>query len=692
MSSFQVLQETAIIPLQRTMDSRIFSPSKNHESMLRTGQATSPKYRPDIDGLRAVAMLSVLFYHFQVGPFTGGFVGVDVFFVISGYLITSLIHSETASGAFSIARFYERRVRRILPALFLMMLATTILAGSLLFPQDLMNYARSLIATALFGSNFFFWSTVDYFDIIAERKPLLHTWSLAIEEQFYLLYPALLWFLRDAMQPKLFQVVSAIFLVSLAANIWAIRFAPISDFYLLPFRAWELMLGAMLALSPLKSSARICTVLAWLGVALLLFSIFALSINTPFPGEYALLPCIGAAFLIYAGPQTIVGRALSLRPVVFIGLISYSLYLWHWPVLIFARYVVLRDLLFWEKLALILLSGLVATLSWVYVEKPFRTLGKIPRGYLLPLAGTGIAIFVIASAIGEFSRGLPQRFDLAFRSLVAATVRGPDPCQTPHIVGPHRFCRIGAQGTTPATFVIWGDSHAGAILPAVMDIVQREALSGYATGLGNCAPLAGVTMLTGATGKACRDYNDEAARLATEKSIRTVVLAAKWAAYAEGTHFSIDDGGPSFLLRDDASSKSDRRQNVDVFSRGLERTVAALAHAGKNVMIVASVPEMKVSVPHALARKYRFNLNIDIRLELAEYLQRQLHVFSALEDMQRRYGAKIIYPHQVLCANGYCDTMRDGIVLYSDSNHLTVFGAKLLRPLFEEFSQVAPTQ
>src|SRR5262252_9075792 len=176
MSSFQVLQEMAIIPFQRTMDSGILCPSINHESMLRIGQATSPKYRPDIDGLRAVAMLSVLFYHFQVGPFTGGFVGVDIFFVISGYLITSLIHSETASGAFSIARFYERRVRRILPALFLMMLATTILAGSLLFPQDLMNYARSLIATALFGSNFFFWSTVDYFDIIAERKPLLHTW------------------------------------------------------------------------------------------------------------------------------------------------------------------------------------------------------------------------------------------------------------------------------------------------------------------------------------------------------------------------------------------------------------------------------------------------------------------------------------------------------------------------------------
>ena len=652
--------------------------------MLGIGQSISPKYRADIDGLRAVAVLPVVFYHFQIAPFTGGFVGVDVFFVISGYLITSLIHHEVLSGAFSPTRFYERRIRRILPALFLMLLVTTALAGSILFPQDLMHYARSLVATALFGSNFFFWSTVDYFDIVAERKPLLHTWSLAVEEQFYLIYPALFWLLRGASQRTLVHIIGTIFLVSLGASIWAIRFAPVSDFYLLPFRAWELMLGAMLALTPIRSSGRTSTALAWSGSALLLFSVFAFSIDTPFPGEYALLPCIGAACVIYAGPQTIVGRALSLRPVVFIGLISYSLYLWHWPLLIFARYVVLRDLVPWEKLALVLLSGMIATLSWAYVEKPFRTLGKIPSRFLLPLAAGGIGIFVVASIAGEVSRGFPQRFDRAFRSLVEATVRMPDQCQTSHAVGPHRFCRLGVQDITPATFVMWGDSHAGMVSPAVMDIVQRETLSGYTAGRGNCAPLVGVTMISGATGKMCRDLNDETARIATEKSIRTVFLAAKWAAYAEGTHFSVDEGGPSVFLRDDSSNTSDRRQNIQVFSRGLERTVAPLVHAGKTVIIVASVPEMKVSVPHALTRKHMFNLDTDIRLEFSDYLQRQIHVFSEFDKMQKRYGAKIIYPHQILCANGFCETMRDGVALYSDSNHLTEFGAKLLRPLFEE--------
>jgi peptidoglycan/LPS O-acetylase OafA/YrhL len=658
--------------------------------MLDIGHATPPKYRADIDGLRALAVLAVVFYHFQIAPFTGGFVGVDVFFVISGYLITSLIHGEMLSGGFSLTRFYERRLRRILPALFLMMLVTTALAGSVLFPQDLMHYARSLVATAFFGSNFYFWSAVDYFDIIAERKPLLHTWSLAVEEQFYLLYPALFWFLRSASQRKLVHIVGAIFLLSLGASIWALRFAPASDFYLLPFRAWELMLGAMLALSPIKNSGRTCTALAWSGLALLLFSIFAFSVDTPFPGEYAVLPCIGAACLIYAGQQTIVGRALSLRPVVFIGLISYSLYLWHWPLLVFARYVVLRDLLVWEKLALIILAGMIAILSWAYVENPFRTLGKIPSRILLPLAGSGIGIFIIASIAGEFSRGLPQRFDSTFRTLVEATVRMPDQCQTPHAVGSHRLCRVGRQDITPATFVIWGDSHAPTILPALIDNVQREALSGYTAGRGNCAPLVGVMMQSGATGLTCRGFNDETVRMATDKTIRTVFLAAKWAAYAEGTHFSIDDGGPSFFLKDDSSNKSDRRQNVHVFSRGLERTVAALAHAGKNVVIVASVPEMKVSVPHALTRKHLFNLETDIRLELADYLARQNHVFSEFDKLQRRYGAKIVYPHQALCANGYCEIVRDGAALYSDSNHLTEFGAKLLSPLFEEFSLAAP--
>jgi len=651
--------------------------------MSGVGQAASVKYRPDIDGLRAVAVLPVVFYHFQIAPFTGGFVGVDIFFVISGYLITSLIHSEAKNGTFSLLTFYERRVRRILPALFFMLFVTTALAGLIFFPQDLMRYSRSLIATAFSGSNFYFWSTVDYFDIAANRKPLLHTWSLAVEEQFYLVYPLLFFIFRGASQRSLIQIVATIFVVSLGANIWALHFAPASDFYLLPFRAWELMLGALLALSPLSSSARMSTALAWSGIALIVLSILAFSVDTPFPGQYALIPCIGAACLIHAGPDTIVGRILSLKPLVFIGLISYSVYLWHWPMLVFTRYLVLREFLLWEKAALILLSLGVAAFSWAYVERPFRVLGRVPRKPLFRFAGAALGIFVGASAVGEFSRGLPYRFDPAIRSLVAANERQPAQCDT-ESVNSGRMCRIGVRHVEPATFLVWGDSHAGSVLPAIIENMQRRMLSGYMAGRGRCAPLVGVTMQSGATGRACRAFNDEVAEFATQTDIRTVILSAQWAAYAEGTNFSADDGSASIFLKDDLSDQSDRRQNIGVFSRGLERTVAPLAHAGKNIIIVASVPEMRFSIPHALARKHLFNLDVDIRLELKDYLARQMNVLNEIERMQGSYGATVIYPHQKLCATGYCEAMRDEVAYYSDTQHLTEFGAKLLSPLFED--------
>jgi hypothetical protein len=198
-------------------------------------------------------------------------------------------------------------------------------------------------------------------------------------------------------------------------------------------------------------------------------------------------------------------------------------------------------------------------------------------------------------------------------------------------------------------------------------------------------------MAPGATGRTCRDFNNEVLKVATEESIRTVVLAAKWADYAEGKNFSVDDGSTPLFLKDDMSDNSDRRQNVVVFSRGLERTVAALAHANKNVIIVASVPEMKFSVPYALARRQMFNLGTDIRLKSLEYHQRQINVLTGLERLQRLYGAKIVYPHQVLCAKDYCEVVGDGMVYYSDSNHLTEFGARLLSPLFDDILQPTPT-
>ena len=287
------------------------------------------EYRADIDGLRAVAILPVVFFHAGFGFAQGGFVGVDVFFVISGYLITSLIHREMLAGKFSLARFYERRVRRLFPALFAMLSVCAAVAAWLLLPQDLRYFGGSLFATTLFSSNIFFWLEAGYFDVAAERKLLLHTWSLAVEEQFYLLFPIFLLLVLRYLPRRLVAVTGAVTVASLLASEWMLRSSDSAAFYLAPFRAWELGLGASLALiAPVaRHDNRHAEVFAWLGLAMIAASVAVFSWQTPFPGLHALAPAVGAALVIWSGSgtSTHAGRILSARPLVFTGLISYSL-------------------------------------------------------------------------------------------------------------------------------------------------------------------------------------------------------------------------------------------------------------------------------------------------------------------------------------------------------------------------------
>ncbi len=290
--------------------------------------APGSRYRPDIDGLRALAILPVLLFHYRVPGFWGGFVGVDVFFVISGYLIAGLITGEMRDGRFSILEFYERRVRRIFPALFLVLLASTVAAAFLLFPSDFSRYAKSLFATAFFASNIEFWRELGYFDISAEMKPLLHLWSIAVEEQFYVLFPAILLLVSGRSKARALVTVSLILVASLAFSIYAVKAGPAFAFYMLPSRAWELMLGAVVAIGAFPSVSRpYREALAGVGVAMIAASVFLYTKATPFPGAAALLPCVGTALVIYAGQAaTSVNAALSTRPLVFVGLISYSLF------------------------------------------------------------------------------------------------------------------------------------------------------------------------------------------------------------------------------------------------------------------------------------------------------------------------------------------------------------------------------
>jgi peptidoglycan/LPS O-acetylase OafA/YrhL len=374
------------------------------------------KYRPEIDGLRAVAVVPVILFHGGFHGFGGGFVGVDVFFVISGYLITSIILAEQRAGSFTLAGFYERRVRRILPALFLVILACVPLAWTLLLPGDLKAFCESALSVVFFVSNIYFWRTTGYFESAADLKPLLHTWSLAVEEQYYLLFPLFLiaaWRLGRA---RAAGVLVAIALASFALAQWGTLHRPAGTFYLLPTRVWELLLGALLAMRAFGRDASgtpagAAGPLALLGLLMIAFAIHAYDATTPMPGVYALVPTLGAALVIrYATPHNMTGRVLAHRRIVSVGLLSYSAYLWHQPLFAFARHAAGREPEWWLMCALAATVLPLAYLTWRYVERPFRDRRRIARPTLVRFAATLGLAFVALGIAGHATTGFVDRY------------------------------------------------------------------------------------------------------------------------------------------------------------------------------------------------------------------------------------------------------------------------------------------
>ena len=358
------------------------------------------KYRAEIDGLRALAVLPVILFHAGFELFGGGFVGVDVFFVISGYLITTIIISEMAEEKFSIVNFYERRARRILPALFFVMAVCLPFAWLLLVPSDLLEFGHSLIAVSTFSSNFLFWSEAGYFAGPAELKPLLHTWSLAVEEQYYILFPIfilLTW--RLGIKWVLF-ILSFIFMLSLGVSQWGAYKIPSANFYLLPTRGWELLVGVFIAFY-LKYNTYIKSYLAnqllsLLGFSMITYSIVVFNESTPFPSLYALIPTIGTGLVILCAiPQTTIHKLLSLNFIVGIGLISYSAYLWHQPILAFARHAIEGEAHNLVVIILCISSLFFGWFSWRYIERPFRQKSYLQRKFIFKFSIAGILFFTI---------------------------------------------------------------------------------------------------------------------------------------------------------------------------------------------------------------------------------------------------------------------------------------------------------
>ena len=371
------------------------------------------QYRPEIDGLRALAVVPVVLFHAGIAGFSGGFVGVDIFFVISGYLITSIILKEQQTNSFSLLGFYERRARRILPALMLVVLLSTVAAWYLLDPFSLVDYGKSLSSVGLFVSNFYFWSVSDYFATDSDFIPLLHTWSLAVEEQFYLIFPVFMIATLAWVKSKRLFILAVVAVVSLAFCEWAWRNAPEANFFLPFSRTWELIIGglcAIYAIHPIHASLTKQLGSA-AGLLMLLYAIVFFDKSTPFPSVYALIPVLGTALIIlFSDQQTAVGKLLSQPFIVGIGLISYSAYLWHQPLFVFARLNSLDELSVTNLLALSVLAFVMAYLSWRFVEKPFRNRHWLSRGQILWLAGLCSLLLIILGLTLVIGEGFDERF------------------------------------------------------------------------------------------------------------------------------------------------------------------------------------------------------------------------------------------------------------------------------------------
>ncbi len=650
-----------------------------------------PKYRPDIDGLRAVAVLSVVLYHVGSSLFSGGYVGVDVFFVISGYLITTIIVKEIASGSFSIARFYERRARRILPALTAMVAATLLVGNLLLADSGRVDLGRSAIATALFSSNILFFLQAGYFDGPAEMKPLLHTWSLAVEEQYYIFFPLLLILIARFSKRRYLAWLAGLGALSLLACIVVTRIDASAAFYLIPTRAWELFLGSILSLHvlPQATSRSVREGTSLLGAGLIAYAVFRFTPDTPFPGVAATLPTIGAGLVIYAGiggGASIVSRILSLRPVVFIGLISYSLYLWHWPVIAYTKLYSITGPTMGQTAVMVAAIFALSILSWRYVELPFRKAGPPSRTPLVLRNSAGVlAAIACTGLLIAAKQGLPT-------STVAssATASSADPewerwgrCEKAldHVRNVADLCDIGAsQG--PVTFLLWGDSHARALASGVQRSAASHGMRGKITTRLACPPLASIERPSRTS---CNDFNNEVLQmLARSPDIHTVILAARWALSTTGKQYKAE-AGPPVRLVDLASPHPAGASNVALFDLGLTRTIDRLHRLGKQVVLVDPVPEVGYDVPSAFfaARLTGRDVNRIIAPTAAEYATRTRDVASIFSRELRSGAVEIVDPARYLCTRRTCLVVDADQPLYRDDDHLSTFGSRRVAPAFD---------
>jgi len=607
-------------------------------------------YRADVDGLRAIAVLAVLVNHLDSSFLPGGFVGVDIFFVISGFLITAQIYKKLQEGTFSLSEFYKRRINRLAPALIALIVGVLLLGFFVLSPLDFHRTSVSSVFSLAGLSNFYFWREYgNYFSAGAADAVLLHTWSLGVEEQFYFLWPLCFLVFYDLLGRSFRFFVLFAFLILLGFSEWASKTFPSAAYYLLPTRAFELLLGGLLALFISGVRCRNAALL-WLskslGMFLIFYSFFYFSASTVFPGINALIPCIGSALIIFSGSMSSPVRVLMLRPVVFFGVISYSLYLWHWPVIVFVKYFYV-EIDFWVFCWIMLASVFLGWLSWRYIETPFRVsdshfkgLEIFSRKVFLPLA-TFVGVAFISSATDGFSFRFPPEVQAMEHSLSTRPNELRAGCHVPSVLYATPIdenCVLGSLAHQADGLLI-GDSYANHF-SGMIDVLAKEVgVSIVDYTMDACPPLFGYLDKVSAAGRGeqCKLRNDYIFGRISKSKYSFVILAANW---------SSDERVEGHLLD----------------------TLDVIYSAGASAVVVLKNQNIK----HANTCSVR-----SVMHGAYECREPRDAAQGYWERVRERYPDVIfINPNEVICAGSYCSPVVDGILLYRDEGHLNDEGAR----------------
>ncbi|MGL4237846.1 acyltransferase family protein [Tabrizicola sp.] len=611
-------------------------------------------YRKEIDGLRAVAVLPVILFHAGFSAFPGGYVGVDVFFVISGYLITGILIDEIRRGEYSVLRFYERRARRILPALFGVLLICIPFAWMWLLPEQLSDFAASLASVLVFISNIYFMSQVSYFAPTAELLPLLHTWSLAVEEQYYLLFPLIVaGSLRFGLR-ALFAVTLILTLSSLALSEAGLRMEPGRNFFFTLSRFWELGVGSLCAVVSVWRSELRNGPLAILGLMLILGAVFLYGRSVPFAGLYALVPVCGAALIVlFCRADTLAGRMLSHPFPVGIGLISYSAYLYHQPLFAFAR---IRSA---EEPGLVLLSVLCLAslgrgwLSWRFVERPFRgaraTILPYRRHFGAVFAATASALFVVAVAIYA-KDGYPGRVVERFAGEIGNDAFFRDAEERFYPCTPDELFKatlryegrprcLQSRPDQPATVAVVGDSHAEHLFAGIAGSMPDDVVVIY---LQDTVPF-----------RSAPEMQDIYAEIERNKNLKTVVFAMHWPR--------------RFAAFDDEVA----------FRTELRSTLSGLQHLGVMVLVAGDLPWFVSEPPNCKYEVFEGNLRY-CTAERADSIEAKRSYGPILADVTSKLGIPLVPVRDLFCDDDACSMVRDGVILYRDSNHLNTSGAEVV--------------